>query len=142
MSFICMRVKFISISKAEHLTSFWYRGPGGTRKWPLYLDVFNSESTRREKLFPPLSATHVLALDKTHLNKHALSAKTLCVQFHGYCQSWFSSSSQLRNHSFNSLRYLMNKWMVLDSCRLNFLVLTLPLWFVYYVLYFVSHFVS
>ena len=73
-----MRVKFISISKAEHLTSFSYRGPGGTRKWPIYLDVFNSECTRREKLFPPLLATHVLALDKTHLNKYALSAK-LCV---------------------------------------------------------------
>ena len=30
--------KIISISKVEHLTSFWYRGPGelgGTRKWPI-----------------------------------------------------------------------------------------------------------
>ena len=34
--------------------------------------------TRHEKLFPPLSATHVLALDRTHLNEFALSAK-LCV---------------------------------------------------------------
>ena len=25
--------KIISISKTEHLTSFWYRGPGGIRKW-------------------------------------------------------------------------------------------------------------
>ena len=41
----------------------------------IYLCVFNSESTRREKLFPPLSATHVLALDKTRLNKYTLSAK-------------------------------------------------------------------
>ena len=28
MSFICVRMKMISILKAEHLTSFWYRGPG------------------------------------------------------------------------------------------------------------------
>ena len=62
----------------ENKIYFHIQRPGGTRKWPLYLDVFNSESTRREKLFPPLSATHVLALDKTHLNKYALSAK-LCV---------------------------------------------------------------
>ena len=27
--------KMISISKAEHLPSFWNRGPGGTRKWPI-----------------------------------------------------------------------------------------------------------
>ena len=33
---------------------------------------------RREKLFPPLSGTHMLALDRTHLNKFALTAK-LCV---------------------------------------------------------------
>ena len=33
---------------------------------------------RREKLFPPLSATHVLTLDGTHLNEFALSTK-LCV---------------------------------------------------------------
>ena len=25
----------IAISKAEHLTVFWYRGLGGTRKWPI-----------------------------------------------------------------------------------------------------------
>ena len=30
----------ISISKAEHLPSFWNRGPGGTRKWPIHLDCF------------------------------------------------------------------------------------------------------
>ena len=41
-------------------------------------DVFNSEMTRREKLFPPLSATHMLARDKTRLNKFVLIAK-LCV---------------------------------------------------------------
>ena len=35
MSFICMRMKIISISKAEHLPSFWYKGFGGTRKWPI-----------------------------------------------------------------------------------------------------------
>ena len=29
--------KIISISKAEHLTSFWNRGPGETRKWPVAL---------------------------------------------------------------------------------------------------------
>ena len=29
MSFICMRMKIISLSKAEHLTSFWYRGLEG-----------------------------------------------------------------------------------------------------------------
>ena len=34
--------------------------------------------TRREKLFLPLSAKHMLALDRTHLNKLALTAK-LCV---------------------------------------------------------------
>ena len=34
--FICMRMKIISISKAEHLTSFWYGGLGGTRKWPIH----------------------------------------------------------------------------------------------------------
>ena len=28
MSFICMRMKIISISKVERLTSFWYRDPG------------------------------------------------------------------------------------------------------------------
>ena len=28
MNFICMRIKNHSISKAEHWTSFWYRGPG------------------------------------------------------------------------------------------------------------------
>ena len=28
MSFICREGKIIFISKAEHLTSFWYRGPG------------------------------------------------------------------------------------------------------------------
>ena len=28
MSFICMRMKIISISKAKHLTSFWYGGLG------------------------------------------------------------------------------------------------------------------
>ena len=27
--------KIISISKAEALTSSWYRGPGGTRNWPI-----------------------------------------------------------------------------------------------------------
>ena len=27
MSLICIRMKIISISKAAHLTSFWYRGP-------------------------------------------------------------------------------------------------------------------
>ena len=27
--------KIISISKAEHLSSFWYRGPGEYRKWPI-----------------------------------------------------------------------------------------------------------
>ena len=26
-----------SISKVEHLTSFWYRGPGENRKWPISL---------------------------------------------------------------------------------------------------------
>ena len=31
--------KITSISKAEHLTSFWYRGPGGTRKWPITLQL-------------------------------------------------------------------------------------------------------
>ena len=36
MRFICMRMKIISISKAEHLTSFWYGGLGGTRKWPIH----------------------------------------------------------------------------------------------------------
>ena len=30
MSFICMRMKNHFISKAEHLTSFWYRGPGNS----------------------------------------------------------------------------------------------------------------
>ena len=34
--------------------------------------------TRREKLFPPLSVTHMLALDRTYLNKFALTAK-FCV---------------------------------------------------------------
>ena len=29
MSFTCMRMKITSISKAEHLTSFWCRGPEG-----------------------------------------------------------------------------------------------------------------
>ena len=38
-------------------------------------DVFNSESTRHEKPFPPLSLTHVLTLDGTHLNKYLLSAQ-------------------------------------------------------------------
>ena len=38
-------------------------------------DVFNSESTRCEKPFPPLSLTHVLILDGTHLNKYLLSAQ-------------------------------------------------------------------
>ena len=28
MSFTCMAIKIISLSNAEHLTSFWYRGPG------------------------------------------------------------------------------------------------------------------
>ena len=28
MSFTCMAIKTISLSNAEHLTSFWYRGPG------------------------------------------------------------------------------------------------------------------
>ena len=32
MSFTCMAIKIISLSNAEHLTSFWYRF-GGTRKW-------------------------------------------------------------------------------------------------------------
>ena len=27
--------KIIAVSKAEHLTSFWYRGPGEPRKWPI-----------------------------------------------------------------------------------------------------------
>ena len=30
MSFICMRMKIISISKAEQLASFWYKGPGNS----------------------------------------------------------------------------------------------------------------
>ena len=43
MSFICMRMKMISISKAEHLPSFWHRGPGETRKWPIgfYLSCYD-----------------------------------------------------------------------------------------------------
>ena len=32
---------------------------------------------RREKIFPPLSATRLLALDRTHFNRFAFSAK-LC----------------------------------------------------------------
>ena len=31
MTFISMRMKIISISKAEHVTSFWSERPGGTR---------------------------------------------------------------------------------------------------------------
>ena len=36
LSFICMRMKNISISKAEHLTSFWWRGPGELRNGLLW----------------------------------------------------------------------------------------------------------
>ena len=34
--FILMQIKLISTRKVEHLTSFWYRGPGLTLKWPIY----------------------------------------------------------------------------------------------------------
>ena len=37
MSFICMRMKIISIWKAEHLTSFPYRGPGELGNGLLYV---------------------------------------------------------------------------------------------------------
>ena len=37
MSFICMRMKYHFISKAVHLTSFWYRGPGELGNGPFVL---------------------------------------------------------------------------------------------------------
>ena len=37
MSFICVRMKYHFISKAVHLTSFWYRGPGELGNGPFVL---------------------------------------------------------------------------------------------------------
>ena len=39
--------KIVSTSKAEHLTSFWYRGPGELRNGPLtFVVVFPGKTTR------------------------------------------------------------------------------------------------
>ena len=44
MSSIWMRMKITSISKAEHLTSIWYRGSGELRKGLFNQDYTNSLS--------------------------------------------------------------------------------------------------
>ena len=55
--------KIISISKAEHLTSFWNRGPGETRKWPValarwFLNLFHQNKKYPLKLLLPFSCRH------------------------------------------------------------------------------------
>ena len=55
MSFICMRLKIISISKAEHLTSFWWTGLGNSEiaYWLLFWCHVSSLCHRNYKCFCP-----------------------------------------------------------------------------------------
>ena len=55
MSFICMRLKIISISKAEHLTSFWWTGLGNSEiaYWLLFWCHVSPLCHRNYKCFCP-----------------------------------------------------------------------------------------
>ena len=51
MSSIWMRMKIISISKAEHLTSFWYRGLGELENGLINQD-YSSSLSQMQLNFP------------------------------------------------------------------------------------------
>ena len=46
-----MRMKIISISKAEHLTSFWYRGSGELRNG-LFNETYSNSLSQMQLNFP------------------------------------------------------------------------------------------
>ena len=109
MSFICMRVKMISISKAEHLPSFWNRGPGQLGNGLLVsLSVFSLiEAICLKILAKPLhkNTKQLLPTDVLH-SKSPLARVPIVARV-----SWMYLVYILLNWSQLSAIHYSNKWL-------------------------------